>query len=391
MDEDENKMNDYKVINLIGRGGFGKVYLIERIEDKTFFALKTTRLTELDNYRHTRAMSELLMLVRNKSDYLVKCKDVFIFKKRLCVTTDYVDGGDLATYMENRPDLDMDFIIGTFLKVCAGVRAMHANDLIHRDIKPANILVGDNGIVKVCDFGICKHIDHYESTSTIVGTPCYMSPEQVLGDACDGATDVWGIGCVLYNMLYRKNPFSGKRLHELQNGILNRDPFKDKYSILGNPIYDSAKRMLRKNKHSRPTLRALMTEPSIIRLCAKHHIHTKVPLFEEAPNINVPYSLKDWRSVIRQIQPMIQCLSKPTVNKLPQITNQTDSNQLKQNHIDNPSHIDKLPNVLYKQPKMTNAKHTKINAARWNGTKDLPKIRNRYAHIESKVKKHWKT
>jgi len=361
-------MERYCVNSLIGRGGFGKVYLVERRDDSTRFALKTTRLAELEAYGHQRALSELLVLSTNTSAYLVKCRDVFIFRTRLCVVTDHVDGGDLAAYMRSTPVLSTKFITGTFLQVCAGVRAMHANKLVHRDIKPANILLGTNGSVKVCDFGICKRTDEACPSGTIVGTPCYMSPEQVLGEPCDGAADVWGIGCVLFTMLYRKNPFIGKRLHELQLGILRRDPMRGKPARPTSILDGAVRRMMRKSRRARPTLDALMTEPPMLRLCAKHRVRSDTPAFTEAPVIDIPTSWQEWTPVVAAFGDII--------------------------HRRENAPSDACGPTLRLDPTVRKARpdprsRPRMSEARWNGTKDLPRVRDRYAHVESKVKKHW--
>lgn len=367
-------MERYSVRKLIGKGGFGKVYLVKRRDDGMEFALKTSRLAEMEAYRHRRALGELLALSTNTSDYLVKCRDVFVFKKRLCVITDYADGGDLADYMRSTPVLSPDFITGTFVQVCAGVRAMHANNLVHRDIKPANILLSTDGSVKVCDFGICKRIDGESPSGTVVGTPCYMSPEQVLGESCDGAADVWGIGCVLFTMLYRKNPFPGKRLHELHLGILNKDPMKGKPLLPGSTLHNAVRRMMRKPKAARPTLDALMMEPPMLRMCSKHKVNNGIHAFAEAPDIGVPASWQDWPPVIAAVGKIVEQRENTRMEELGP-TVQLDPIK---------SSIRPLP-----AKRLVRRASPVMSEARWNGTKDLPRIRDRYAHVESKVKRHW--
>ena len=93
----------------------------------------------IDRYNKVSILNEIKILLMNENEYLLKCYDLFINNKKLCIITEYVDGGDLENYTKKR--LKEEEIIKIFLKICVGINSLHHNRIIHRDIKPANILI----------------------------------------------------------------------------------------------------------------------------------------------------------------------------------------------------------------------------------------------------------
>ena len=122
---------------------------------------------------------------------------------------EYVDGVNLADVIEKTGPLPAD--VGTMiaLQVCDGLDYAHMRGLIHRDIKPSNIMIKRNGEVKVMDFGIAqsRNLEALTMPGTLIGTPAYMSPEQVLGQQLDSRSDIFSFGIVLYEMFTGVKPF----------------------------------------------------------------------------------------------------------------------------------------------------------------------------------------
>lgn len=115
--------------------------------------------------------------------------------------------------------MDEDRALAYFEQICKGVAALHRQSIIHRDIKLQNIIVFPDDQVKIADFGVSKKMNELLSmVETMVGTPVYMAPEQCAGKPYNQKVDIWGLGCLLYEMLTGRKPFEGKFLNVISEG-----------------------------------------------------------------------------------------------------------------------------------------------------------------------------
>lgn len=134
----------------------------------------------------------------------------------LYIVMELVDGQSLATHMADAGPLPIDEAVGIATQVLSALGAAHAVGIVHRDVKPANVLLGPDGEVKLADFGIAKRFDDLEdsvtTTGTVIGTPRYLAPEQATGSPATAASDVYGVGILLFEMLTGRPPFAGGSL-----------------------------------------------------------------------------------------------------------------------------------------------------------------------------------
>ena len=137
----------------------------------------------------------------------------------------YIDGPSLAEKVKERP-LPLDAALTIATQIAEGLHEAHEQGVVHRDIKPQNILLNSKGQVKILDFGLASLTGRSKltKTGTTMGTPAYMSPEQLEGKNVDRRADVWALGCVLYEMLTQKTPFEADYEQAIGYGILNEDP-----------------------------------------------------------------------------------------------------------------------------------------------------------------------
>ena len=280
-------MDKYKVIKFLNQGSFGKIYLVERRDEQQQFAMKTIKLAGINRYQRSSILTEVKILLTNTSEYLLKCYDLFIHRQRLCIVTEYVDGGDLDQYIKKNKAISHNTIMQVFLKICVGINAMHSNHIMQRDIKPANVLITKTGNIKICDFGISKMLEYTKVASTMVGTPYFMSPEQMNKRHYDYKSDVWGVGCVLYTLLYNKYPFHGSSLHELERNIRIKNPFigiKSRHDALTKIV----KEMLDKNKSKRPNLSTFLSDASNKQLLAHYDIRYQADTFRNYTINTIP-------------------------------------------------------------------------------------------------------
>lgn len=231
------KVNNYKILEKIGRGGMGSVYLAERC-DKTYesyVAIKILRRGLDSEDILDRFKIERQILAHLNHPNITHLLDGGIASDgRPYFVMEYVKGKPITEYCnDNR--LTIKERVKLFMKVCDAIAYAHQNLVIHRDLKPGNILVTDEGIVKLLDFGIAKLLDeNLGPYHTITGadkrymTPEYSSPEQVLGKQINTASDVYQLGLVLYKLLSDNIPFTFQNdsITERERVILEQLPDK---------------------------------------------------------------------------------------------------------------------------------------------------------------------
>ena len=316
-------MENYKIIKYLNQGSYGKIYLVEKKSTGKLYALKSIKIMGIDRYNKVSILNEIKILLMNQNEYLLKCYDLFINNKKLCIITEYVDGGDLENYTKNRR-LKEEEIIKIFLKICVGINSLHHNHIIHRDIKPANILITKEGQIKICDFGICKFLDYTKVTNTSIGTPFFMSPEQMTQQYYDYKIDVWGIGCVLFYLVYNKYPFNGNNMHQLKSNIRYLNPFSNirtKVPFISHNnrfrLEQILREMFEKNKQKRMDLNLFLENSK--ELLAFYNIENNKQKCKQYHFKSVPNTENDWKNIIKKVYEDFQLPNSPRKNNTEKI------------------------------------------------------------------------
>jgi len=223
------RFGPYRLLLLIARGGMGEVHLAERSdgEFEQLVALKLVSLPTPGLIRRFR--QERQILARLQHPNIARLLDGGVGEANIpFYVMEYVDGVPITDYVvENR--LDVAATLALFAQVCDAVQYAHRNLVVHRDIKPSNILVDDDGIPKLLDFGIARVLEGSSGgNATGAGlqffTPNYAAPEQLLGGNVTTATDVYALGVVLYELLTGCNPYRLRRNESLEQAILHTEP-----------------------------------------------------------------------------------------------------------------------------------------------------------------------
>ncbi|MCB9511677.1 MAG: serine/threonine protein kinase [Deferribacteres bacterium] len=235
--EPGTQVGAYKLVQQIGIGGMGTVFLAERTEGdfEQEVALKLIKRGMDSDEIIRRFQSERQILARLQHPNIARLLDGGLSEQGTpFFTMEYVDGLPITDYCDQNK-LDIDSRLRLFQTVCDAVDYAHRNLIVHRDLKPSNILVTDDGTVKLLDFGIAKMLisdDQAGATLTEAGqrvmTLEYASPEQVRGEAVTTATDVYSLGVVLYELLAGQRPYSftARTPAEIEKIVHGRDPQK---------------------------------------------------------------------------------------------------------------------------------------------------------------------
>ncbi len=205
----------YEIIRWLGGGSFGDVYLAkDKIIDKEF-AIKVSRLCEKDIEilkKEARILSEL------EHSNIVRFYSIDIIENKICLVMEYVDGESLRKLIEDKK-LEIEKIKNIILQILDALSYAHKKGFLHRDIKPENILIAKkNGNVKITDFGLAALFKGSILSLSFAGTPIYLAPEGWEGKYLP-QTDIFGVGCILYEMLTGKPPFVAENFSELKQKI----------------------------------------------------------------------------------------------------------------------------------------------------------------------------
>lgn len=208
-------VNDrFKVVRYIGGGGFGTVYLVEDIVVREDLVLKIlSPQLSLDEGMIRRFVQELRLTRRITHRNVIRIYDLVDLGGAHAISMEHFDGRDLGTVAREDGPMPVERALSITEQILDGLEAAHAMGIVHRDIKPANILVDADDVVKIVDFGLALVAQSTRSRLTqsgiLVGTPEYISPEQITGQEVDGRTDLYSLGIVIYEMISGRLPFAG--------------------------------------------------------------------------------------------------------------------------------------------------------------------------------------
>lgn len=251
------EVRNFTILKLIGRGSYASVYKVKRNDDGNIYAMKIMDGDRLNKKEKLGLITEINILSKNNNPYLLKFYEVFIENNFFHVIMEYAENKDLKSFIDYRKSknspLSYNSINKLFYQLCQGVKYLHDHNVIHRDLKPANIMVTKNFDLKIGDFGISKVFTDYNKFAvTQIGSPLYMSPE-VLGN-CKYCykTDIWALGCILYELFTFEPVFNARSLPELYR-IIRIAKF-DKRKIRNHSYLNLINKMLLVDQNSRPNI-----------------------------------------------------------------------------------------------------------------------------------------
>ncbi len=217
----------YRVVKLLGRGGMGAVYRVRDLELERDVALKLIRpeIAE-DQATLDRFKREIQLSSRITHRNVLRVYDLGEVEGIKFLTMQYVDGDDLASLVKREGRLPVPRILAIFGEICKGLAAAHEQGVVHRDLKPQNIMLDEAGTAYVTDFGLAKSLAGTGMTEmgAILGTPFYMSPEQVKGQPAGRPSDIYSLGVILYEMATGQVPFTGDSAYQVMMRRLSQKP-----------------------------------------------------------------------------------------------------------------------------------------------------------------------
>lgn len=246
-------IDDFELLKLIGKGGYGKVYLVQHKRTGRYYAMKVLRKASilLQKRQVTFTMTERSILSEVQHPFIVKLYYAFQSNSKLYLIMEYVAGGELFTHMAKERIFTEDQAVFYTAELVLALVHLHRLGIVFRDAKPENILLDENGHLVLTDFGLSKTALGDEGrTSTFCGTPSYMAPEILEGaPSYDFTVDWWSVGILVYEMLTGEVPFKGKSTKQIAKNITKT---KVKYP---NYMTPDAKNLITKLLRKRPDQR----------------------------------------------------------------------------------------------------------------------------------------
>ena len=318
-------IKEYIIQQTLGKGSYGTVYKVQKNNTNEIYVIKQIPLNCLSQKEIDEVRQEAKILSSINSDFVVKYYDSFEENNKINIVMEYCDEGDLNNFIiKKRKDnklLEESLIWNLFIKITIGLAHIHKMKILHRDLKTMNIFLKNGFQVKIGDLGVAKILLKNSFAKTLIGTPYYLSPEICQEKPYNDKSDVWALGCILYELCTFKHPFDAKSQGALILKIMNNTPesINNNYS---NELKNLISLLLEKDYEKRPSCREILNLDFVI---------------DKLKNIGLINYLKEF------IQPKIVIKDNNNIiNKVKistKIINRNNINNINSNHLINNNQI----------------------------------------------------
>ncbi|KAM3838152.1 serine/threonine-protein kinase Nek3-like [Diretmus argenteus] len=264
-------MERYVLHEVIGEGSFGRALLVRCRSTQENYVLKEIQLPK-NQSKVENSRREAVLLSTMKHPNIVAFREAFEADGRLSIVMEYCGGGDLLQRIRQQETtlFSVDDILKWFAQMCAGTKHIHDKRVLHRDLKAKNIFLADNGTIKLGDFGSACVLNSSKAYArSYVGTPYYVSPEIWDNKPYNNKSDVWSLGCVLYELCTLHHPFQASSWKSLILKVC-RGAYPPLPNHLPYEMHYLVKQMFKTNPKDRPSLQTILTSHRISRLLHKH-------------------------------------------------------------------------------------------------------------------------
>ncbi|XP_054644994.1 serine/threonine-protein kinase Nek1 isoform X3 [Dunckerocampus dactyliophorus] len=256
-------MDKYVKVKKIGEGSFGKAALVKSKEDGHQYVIKEISISGMSAKERQESRKEVAVLANMSHPNIVQYKESFEEGGCLYIVMDYCEGGDLFKKINSQRGIlfSEEQILDWFVQICLAIKHIHDRKILHRDIKSQNIFLTKDGTVQLGDFGIARVLNStVELARTCIGTPYYLSPEICENKPYNNKSDIWALGCVLYEMCTLKHAFEAGNMKNLVLKIIRGSypPVSVHYS---QELRSLLAQLFKHNPRERPSVSSILDKP----------------------------------------------------------------------------------------------------------------------------------
>ncbi|XP_040555491.1 serine/threonine-protein kinase Nek1 isoform X9 [Gallus gallus] len=264
-------MDKYIKVQKIGEGSFGKAFLVKDKENSQQYVIKEINISKMSNKEREESRREVAVLANMKHPNIVLYRESFEENGCLYIVMDYCEGGDLFKKINAQKGVlfSEDQILDWFVQICLALKHIHDRKILHRDIKSQNIFLTKDGTIQLGDFGIARVLNStVELARTCIGTPYYLSPEICQNRPYNNKSDIWALGCVLYEMCTLKHAFEAGNMKNLVLKIISGSfpPVSVHYSY---DLRNLLSQLFKRNPRDRPSVNSILEKNFIAKRVEK--------------------------------------------------------------------------------------------------------------------------
>ncbi|XP_040445057.1 serine/threonine-protein kinase Nek1 isoform X6 [Falco naumanni] len=264
-------MDKYIKVRKIGEGSFGKAILVKAKENGQQYVIKEINISKMSNKEREESRREVAVLANMKHPNIVLYRESFEENGCLYIVMDYCEGGDLFKKINAQKGIlfSEDQILDWFVQICLALKHIHDRKILHRDIKSQNIFLTKDGTVQLGDFGIARVLNSTaELARTCIGTPYYLSPEICQNKPYNNKSDIWALGCVLYEMCTLKHAFEAGNMKNLVLKIIS-GPFPPVSTHYSYDLRNLLSQLFKRNPRNRPSVNSILEKNFIAKRVEK--------------------------------------------------------------------------------------------------------------------------
>ena len=368
-------LGKYQIIKKIGEGSYAKIYKVKKDSSDKTYVLKNIPVSEEDYSSMKEILNESSILSTCDNIYVVKYYDSFFYSGTFNIITEFCPYGDLFGYIkfykERGSKIEEKIIWIIFIQLSLGLSYLHHKKILHRDIKTKNIFIKNNLTVKIGDFGIAKILNSTSSYAhTFIGTPYYISPELCKDQPYNDKSDVWSLGCVLYELCTLNHPFEGGTQVEIYEKIMTQKfkAISPEYSLELKKMVDL---LLEKDEKKRPKMKDILRMKCVI---------------DKANNYNINIDLVD-NGIIEEEKSDVNSVNNAgNVNKMHDNKNNLKNNSYNVNINNNNNKESIYKNSGKKEKYEKSPNHYSNKAKKFKNECDSKEIKNNKIKIDNILK-----